>query len=123
MFDNLLRGLTTNHANWDPGSPDPAQRPLELAIDVDQAAARLRTWVEDQANWSIEDQQTVDAGLHLSLTRRTPVFRFTDDIRVRLRSTAEGEGCVVEAESRSRIGKGDLGQNRRNLGELRSVFR
>jgi uncharacterized protein (DUF1499 family) len=50
------------------------------------------------------------------LTRRTRVLRFTDDVRLSL--TPGDGGTVVHAESRSRIGVGDLGQNRRNILEL-----
>jgi uncharacterized protein (DUF1499 family) len=52
----------------------------------------------------------------MKLTRTTPVMRFTDDIDVVLR--AEGNSTRVQAESQSRVGKGDLGQNPRNLKEL-----
>ena len=50
------------------------------------------------------------------MTRRTRVFRFIDDITIEFHETTSG--VRVEAESRSRVGKGDLGQNPRNLIEL-----
>jgi uncharacterized protein (DUF1499 family) len=53
----------------------------------------------------------------LHVTRRTRVFRFVDDITIQL--TEEAGGTRVDAESKSRFGKGDLGQNPRNLRELR----
>ena len=43
-------------------------------------------------------------------------MRFTDDIVVVLRT--EGDLTRVQAQSQSRVGKGDLGQNPRNLKEL-----
>ena len=54
----------------------------------------------------------------LTLTRRTWMVRFIDDVLVWLEETPGG--CRVHARSRSRIGRGDLGQNRRNL---RGLFR
>ena len=52
----------------------------------------------------------------MNLIRVTPIMRFTDDITVILRN--EKEGTRVKATSQSRVGKGDLGQNPRNLKEL-----
>ena len=43
------------------------------------------------------------------MTRRTRVFRFIDDITIEFHETTSE---YEEAESRSRVGKGDLGQNR-----------
>lgn len=50
------------------------------------------------------------------LVRATRFWRFEDDVTVKI-SPAEG-GSVVTAQSQSRVGKGDLGQNPRNLIEL-----
>jgi len=52
----------------------------------------------------------------LTATHRTWMMRFIDDVLVWL----EGRpgGCRVHARSRSRMGRGDLGQNRRNLLDL-----
>jgi uncharacterized protein (DUF1499 family) len=43
-------------------------------------------------------------------------MKYRDDIRVQIEPAAEG--TRLSAESRSRVGKGDLGQNPRNLREL-----
>ncbi len=48
--------------------------------------------------------------------RTTPLFRFRDDVTVRVH--ADGDGTRAEVTSASRIGKGDLGQNPRNIKEL-----
>lgn len=50
------------------------------------------------------------------LTRRTRIFRFTDDIHV-LAEAAPG-GSRLLLRSASRVGRSDLGQNARNLREL-----
>jgi uncharacterized protein (DUF1499 family) len=44
-----------------------------------------------------------------------------DDVRLTL--TPGTDGTVVHAESRSRVGLGDLGQNRRNILELWRAIR
>jgi uncharacterized protein (DUF1499 family) len=44
---------------------------------------------------------------------RTRLFRFVDDVVIRV--TAEGGAAIVNVRSASRIGKGDFGQNARNV--------
>ena len=46
-------------------------------------------------------------------TFRTKVFRFVDDVVVRI--VADGNGSVVDVRSKSRDGKGDLGANARRI--------
>lgn len=61
-----------------------------------------------------------EAGPVLWLTRRTRIFRFVDDITAL--AEAEGSGTRLLLRSASRVGKSDLGQNARNLQELRRAF-
>jgi uncharacterized protein (DUF1499 family) len=56
----------------------------------------------------------------LSATHATILWRFVDDIH--LRFEPHGSGSRIVGESRSRIGKGDLGQNARNLRALRRLL-
>lgn len=44
---------------------------------------------------------------------RTRLFRFVDDIHIRVAS--EGHATVVLVRSASRVGRGDFGQNARNI--------
>jgi hypothetical protein len=77
----------------------------------------------------------VDEPIIMRLTRTTSLFRFVDDITVTISSVeidaasaendASGDGSSgasrgsrIEVRSQSRIGKGDLGQNPRNIREL-----
>jgi uncharacterized protein (DUF1499 family) len=50
------------------------------------------------------------------VTRTTRLFRFVDDLYI-LVEPREGRSAVL-VRSASRIGRGDLGQNRRNIIEL-----
>ena len=56
------------------------------------------------------------APVAVHLTRKTRLFRFVDDVHLRI--FPDGGGSRVEGTSQSRVGKGDLGQNARNLREL-----
>jgi uncharacterized protein (DUF1499 family) len=44
---------------------------------------------------------------------RTVLWRFVDDVRVRVRS--HGRGAAVDVRSASRVGRGDFGQNARRI--------
>lgn len=55
-------------------------------------------------------------GAVIWLTRRTRIFRFVDDVQVLVEPAPGGARLLLR--SASRVGKGDLGQNGRNLTEL-----
>jgi uncharacterized protein (DUF1499 family) len=109
----LLAWLTRNWADTDePGNPDPG--PLELPLPLPETQARVEAAVRNLPRWQVVG---VDSeGSVLRATRRTRLWRFVDDVTVRLEGTPGG--TRVHARSQSRVGKGDLGQNRRNLLEL-----
>ena len=115
-IDNWKRDLTTNHARLTDDAADEQLRPPLVRGIPAEVAGRIAAWVESQARWSLVNQKTLDEGLEMNLIRVTPIMRFTDDITVILRN--EKEGTRVKATSQSRVGKGDLGQNPRNLKEL-----
>ena len=116
-LENWKRDLTTNYARLDASSPDPSLRTLVLPSPRDEVADRLERWASKSPRWSVESRQESGSELQVHLTHCTALFRFIDDIHVRL--TEQEGGTRVDAESRSRFGKGDLGQNPRNLRELR----
>lgn len=115
-LENWKRDLTTNHARLDANASDPLLRPLVVPTSPEQLADRVQQSVSKLSRWSLESREQLAEGMQLHFTRRTRLFRFVDDIYVRL-SRVEG-GTRLDAESRSRVGKGDLGQNPRNLREL-----
>lgn len=116
LLDNWKRDLTTNYARLDDNSPDPSLRPVVISLPADEVADRIETWVTTMPNWSVESRQRNADHLLLHLTRRTRVLRFVDDIHVRLSEVQDK--TRVDAESQSRVGVGDFGQNPRNLREL-----
>ncbi|QDV58182.1 DUF1499 domain-containing protein [Rosistilla oblonga] len=116
QVDDWSRDFTTNHAQLDPAADDPLLRPVLAAESVGQLAARVLSFVETTPHWQVERQRGGPDGTELHLTRTTSLFRYVDDIQVRI-SPVDG-GAQLDAESQSRLGKGDLGQNPRNLKEL-----
>jgi uncharacterized protein (DUF1499 family) len=109
----LLDWFTRNWADTDEGR-HPDLRPPELPLPPDRALARVREAVGALPRWRVEGVD--EAARVVRATRRTRLWKFVDDVTVRLEPAAGG--TRLHARSQSRVGKGDLGQNRRNLLEL-----
>ena len=60
-----------------------------------------------------------DTGDYLWATFRSRIWRFVDDTELRL----DAAGKVIHVRSASRVGKGDLGVNRKRVERLRSLFK
>ena len=111
-------GLTKNWADLDVDSDDPGLRPIPLPFPPSEAVVWAAGVIRGLARWGVEEADPEAGTLHA--THRTRVWRFVDDIRLRFEPTAEGS--LVFGRSRSRVGKGDLGQNARQLRELRRAL-
>jgi uncharacterized protein (DUF1499 family) len=86
------------------GYPDLAPLRVELA----PSAAFQRSLAAAQAlGWEVTYQDEA-AGV-LEATQTSRIFRFVDDIAVRLRG--DGAGTLVDVRSKSRVGQGDMGAN------------
>ena len=81
------------------------------------AADRIRGVVGTLQNWTLESGSETE----FHLTRKTGTFKFIDDVKLSL--TVKGDSVVIHADSRSRVGVGDFGQNRRNILELFAALR
>ncbi len=133
-IDDWKRDFSQNEAELSENATREQLKPLEFSSDSETVATALREWVQSESKWqwvSSEDTESdTESGdgnrtIEIKLTRTTPLFRFTDDITVTIQSTTNGpsggpSGGRLTAHSKSRLGKGDLGQNPRNLIELKS---
>jgi len=118
---SLLRGFTINYAELNSEDSDPLLRPQVFTASVTDVADRFANAIQQVAGWQIESREQVDETICMHLTRRTRIFRFVDDIQVKI-EPHEPAAAIVYAHSQSRLGKGDLGQNRRNLRELNQTL-
>ena len=137
--DDWGRDWSSNHASLESTASNPDLRPLHLNVTPDQARQQILAWAAAAPLWSVQSEERAErsdasgpltpdgsAGsaprITIHLTRRTRWLRFVDDIHVTLEcAEADSPGAPatrVWAESQSRIGQGDLGQNPRNLIEL-----
>ena len=76
----------------------------EVMLAAENVARSLKRWIVVEV--------APRAGL-IRAVYTTALFRFKDDVMVRVRR--DGETTVVSVRSRSRVGKGDLGQNARTI--------
>ncbi|WP_242632250.1 DUF1499 domain-containing protein [Rubripirellula amarantea] len=112
-----LKGLTTNVATLDPSASDPRLHPIDVSTPPSETAQAIAKWVESESLWKLESSDQGGDRVTMHLTRTTRVLRFVDDMHLELTPTATG--TRISGKSKSRVGKGDLGQNARNLIELR----
>lgn len=108
----IARGSGPNFAATAPDASDPRLRPRTLTLEAEPAAGAVLEAIGRLPRWRVLDRR----GLVIRATRTTRLFRFVDDVLVLL-ETGPG-GTQVHVRSASRMGRRDLGQNRRNLAEL-----
>src|SRR5262245_1009117 len=106
----LGRWLTRNWADTAEGN-DPEIVPQRVTLARAEAVAGIKEIIAALPRWRPEAANPA-AGT-LQATRRSRLFRFVDDVTLRLDADGAG-GSVLHARSQSRVGKGDFGQNRRN---------
>ena len=115
---NPGRDLTYPH-----GGPEvPAQQrvgypdlePIKVSASPEQALASVAT-AASNLGWEVVARD--DTAGRLEATDTTGIFRFVDDIVVRVRP--DGTGSVVDVRSTSRVGQSDLGANAARIRALR----
>jgi hypothetical protein len=84
----------------------PEVRPIELSAPPEQAYARAVASARE-LGWRITREDP--AAGSFEATETSTVFRFVDDVAVRVRP--EGDGARIDVRSKSRDGQGDLGAN------------
>lgn len=80
--------------------------PIALAVPPERAFEMARQAVEDLGwtlVWSSAELGVIEA------YEETRVFRFVDDVAIRVRGA--GEGSIIDVRSTSRVGQSDLGVN------------
>ncbi len=85
----------------------PDLKPLRLEEPPDQGFARALRLARQRPGWEVGFDNTT--GRVFEGVATSPIFGFKDDFVVRVRPG--GTGSVVDMRSKSRDGKGDLGEN------------
>ncbi len=121
QVDNWQRDLAINVAETSESATDPRLRPLDVELPPADAAAMVRKATLELPRWQAGDIQSDGEIQRLELVRTTPLMRYRDDVRVSVIS--RDGGARIHVHSQSRVGRGDLGQNPRNIDELLSAVR
>lgn len=119
--DDWSRDLTTNRAHTAVGAP---AEPWRFdAADAEAVADAVAAIADAEPAWQLANDKPLpddsplaaDEATH-HLVRTTGLMGYRDDIWLVV--LPRDDGVTVLGESRSRVGKGDLGQNPRNLVEI-----
>ena len=110
----------TNNAQTSPdAAPDLKTRVYSQSVEQVYAAAQAvvseqKTWFKA---WKTVHKSEVGAGAeHRRVNVEVPVIFFTDDLTINI-GAGEG-GATVNVESKSRVGEGDFGENRRHVAQF-----
>jgi uncharacterized protein (DUF1499 family) len=97
------------------GYPDlaPIQVGSPPAATLDRVAALV-----GEFGWELTGRD--DAGGRIEARDTSRMFRFVDDIVVRVRPS--GGGSIVDVRSKSRVGRGDMGANAARIRRLRDAL-
>jgi uncharacterized protein (DUF1499 family) len=118
--DDWGRDLSTNTAETDPQHPDPDLRPLVLEGDLAEVRERIRRTAAELPRWQVVADAPDDPA-QLRLEHRTRWLGYVDDVTVTLERLPTA--VRLNVRSQSRVGKGDLGQNPRNIRQLMRALR
>jgi uncharacterized protein (DUF1499 family) len=97
--------------------PEAEFAPLQKAAYPDLAPIRLEATLAEsfrraeaaigELGWEIT--RSDPSGGNLEATKTSSIFRFVDDIAIRMRP--DGSATIVDVRAKSRLGRGDLGAN------------
>lgn len=107
--------LTQNRAATRPDHPDLSLRTRSYEQRSEILFATLLDIIKALPLWEVL-QSDLQKGL-IQATRTTRLFHFVDDIEIQITKKSAQE-VEVDVRSASRVGKGDLGQNARNIRQL-----
>ncbi|MFQ5588999.1 MAG: M28 family peptidase [Nitrospiria bacterium] len=110
-WDSLIR----NKAETCPDHTDPSLKTRTYALPRDRLFKALSHVIKARPRWKII-RHDLSEGI-ITAERQTRIFGFIDDIEIRISKTDE-DAVTLNLKSASRVGKGDFGQNARNIREI-----
>ncbi len=119
--EDWSRDLSVNTADTVADHPNPDQRPLIVDGSLEETAELVRRAASSLPRWSPGPEEILSNRATLKWVRTTPLMRYRDDVTVTIETVSAGSRITVHSESR--VGKGDLGQNPRNIRELIQAIR
>ncbi|MFQ5596793.1 MAG: M28 family peptidase [Nitrospiria bacterium] len=111
------KALTEHRAKTLPDHPDPTLRTRRYRLPYENVFQLVVQTLEALPQWTPVHQDPQAGAIRAE--RHTRIFRFIDDVHIIIIATKKGNhDIVLNLESTSRVGKGDLGQNARNIREF-----
>jgi hypothetical protein len=107
-----LRALTTNRAYTHPDSDDPRLRGRTYGVPYARVWEALLAEA-GRRKWTIVEAKPVEGEIRAEA--RTPVWKFTDDVWIRVSLDPDDGQTRVDMVSASRVGRADLGTNARRI--------
>jgi uncharacterized protein (DUF1499 family) len=95
------------------GPEDSRLDPLSIVGSPEEAWARARAAVE-----AVGGSITHEIPGYLRATTSSPILRFVDDLELRM----DKEAGVIHVRAAARVGRSDLGANRKRVEQLRSEY-
>jgi len=108
----ITRALTRNRAHTDPDSRDPRLRGREYAVPFARVWDAALHVAGSLRGWSVVEADPKSG--EITAEARTVLWRFTDDVWVRVSLDEDGL-TRVDLTSASRVGRADLGANARRI--------
>ena len=93
--------------------------PIVLPLLPGEALVKARDTAEE-LGWEILATDSADG--RIEATETSTLFRFVDDIAIRIRANPEGGGSTVDLRSTSRDGVSDLGANAERIRAFRDAM-
>jgi hypothetical protein len=115
-IDDWGRDFTTNHAEVSFDAQEPALRSFVSRRSTADLVTALQWGARRIGGWEFIGTAAEGQDTFVMFVRTSRIFRFKDDIKMRVRDKRTER--VISGQSSSRFGKGDLGQNPRNLRRL-----
>ncbi len=114
-MSRLRRALSENRVETSPEHTDSRLRGRTYAISYERVWSAALALATELPRWTVlraDDQQG-----EIEAEARTRVFRFVDDVSIRVRLDPQGQ-TRVDLTSASRVGTADFGVNARRIGHF-----
>lgn len=107
--------LTKNIYVTAPDNPEAFFRPRKYARPKEEVAGAAQELLGSLTRWKVVEYRENQGRIHATHTTR--LLRFVDDVNIYVVQGLDGT-TKLEVVSQSRVGKGDFGQNKRNIREF-----
>lgn len=121
LADDWSRDFTTNVAETSADASDPDLRPLTVHATFDEIDAATHAIGTAEPDWQYVGAKPSTSGGTIRMVHVTRLMRYRDDVTLSVTLGSDGNSTIA-VRSASRIGKGDLGQNPRNIKRLRMLL-